>query len=171
MKGRLVDLSVGMNGKQRVTIELDTDFREQFDGLYGAELEVTVKRWKERRSKDANALFHALVNEIARVKGLPDSQVKVELVTEYGVLARDSEGGIVGFKLPPSVDVGMIYPYTKLYKTVTEGGKTFNCYLVYTRSSEMDTTEFSKLIDGAIAEAEELGIDTDTPYLKSLKGE
>lgn len=171
MKGRIIDLSVGLNRKQRLTLELDTDFREQFDELHEAELDIRITRWKTRRSLDANALFHLLVNEIARVQGVPDQEVKRRLVTEYGPLARDESGMVVGFKLPPSVNVDEIYPYTKLFKQVTEGGKTFNCYLVYKRSSELDTAEFSKLIDGALYEANELGIDTDTPYIKSIKGE
>ena len=171
MRGRIIDLSVGLNRKQRLTLELDTDFREQFDDLNGSDLDIRITRWKNRRSLDANALFHLLVNEIARVQGVPDRMVKRWLVTEYGTLARDADGMVVGFKLPPSVDVDSIYPYTKLFKQVTENGKTFNCYLVYKRSSDLDTAEFSHLIDGAIAEAQELGIDTDTPYIKSLKGE
>ena len=89
--------------------------------------------------------------------------VKRKLVVDYGVLARDEDGQIIGFKLPPGVNVDCIYPYTRLYKQVEENGKQFNCYLVYKRSSEMDTKEMARLIDGAIWEAKELGIDTDTP--------
>ena len=33
MKGRLIDLSLGLNRKQRITIEVDRDFREDFDRL------------------------------------------------------------------------------------------------------------------------------------------
>ena len=28
MKGRLIDLALGLNGKQRITLEVDADFRE-----------------------------------------------------------------------------------------------------------------------------------------------
>ena len=30
MKGRLIDLALGLNGKQRITLEVDADFREKF---------------------------------------------------------------------------------------------------------------------------------------------
>ena len=40
MRGRLVDLSMGMNRKQRITIEVDRDFRADFDRLKDAELDV-----------------------------------------------------------------------------------------------------------------------------------
>ena len=40
MKGRLVDLSFGLNHKQRVTIELDGDFRRNFDELKDFDVNV-----------------------------------------------------------------------------------------------------------------------------------
>jgi len=163
MKGRLIDFSLGWNRKQRITIEIDTDFREGFDALKGADIEVSIKKWRKKRSNDANAYFHVLVTAIAEARGISNEEVKRMLVVDYGSLARDDDGQIIGFKLPPSVDVSSIYPYTKLFKQVEENGKQFNCYLVYKHSSEMDTKEMARLIDGAVHEARELGIDTDTP--------
>lgn len=163
MKGRLIDFSLGWNRKQRITIEIDTDFREGFDALKGSDVEVSVKKWRKKRSNDANAYFHVLVTAIAEARGVSNDEIKQMLVVDYGTLARDEDNQIIGFKLPPGVDVSRIYPYTKLFKQVEENGKLFNCYLVYKRSSEMDTKEMARLIDGAIHEARELGIDTDTP--------
>lgn len=163
MKGRLIDFSLGWNRKQRISIELDTDFREGFDALKGADIEVNIKKWRKKRSNDANAYFHVLVTAIAEARGTSNEEVKRMLVVDYGSLARDEDGQIIGFKLPQGVDVSFIYPYTKLFKQVEENGKLFNCYLVYKHSSDMDTKEMARLIDGAVHEAKELGIDTDTP--------
>ena len=163
MKGRLLDFSMGWNRKQRITIELDTDFREGYEALKEVDIEVSVKKWRRKRSNDANAYFHVLVNAIAEARGLSDEEVKRSLVVDYGAIARDDDGQRIAFKLPSSVDVSFIYPYTRLYKQVEENGKLFNCFLVYKHSSEMDTKEMSRLIDGAVTEAKELGIDTDTP--------
>ena len=69
MRGRLVDLSMGMNRKQRITIEVDRDFRADFDRLKDAELDVEVKKHRNRRSLSANAYFHVLVNKIAAERG------------------------------------------------------------------------------------------------------
>lgn len=163
MKGKLLDFSVGYNGKQRVTIELDGDFREAFDKLKGEDIEATIRKWRAKRSKDANAYFHVLVNAIAEARGVGDTQVKRELVVEFGAIAKDEDGNKIGFKLPACVNVDFIYPYTRMYKTVEENGRLYKCYLVYKHSSEMDTKEMSRLIEGAIETATELGIDTDTP--------
>ena len=35
--------------------------------------------------------------------------------------------------------------------------------MLYKRTSELDTKEFSKLLDGAVSEARELGIEVETP--------
>lgn len=164
MIGRIVDLSFGINRKQRLTLELDGDFREQYDRLHEAEnLDIEIKKYRAKRSLNANAYFHVLVNKIARCLGDSEEQTKKNLVVDYGVLAKDKNGRTIGFKLPTSVDVDLIYPYVKCFDTRQENGVTFNCYLVYKETHKMDTSEMAKLIDGAIDVAKELGIETETP--------
>lgn len=174
MKGRLIDFSFGYNRKPRVTIELDSDFRCGYDKLKDVDVEVSIKKWRARRSNDANKYFHVLVNEIAAAQGLSDDEVKRDLVVQYGTVARDESNMLIGIKLPASVDVDGVYPYTRLFKTVEENGRTYNCYLLYKHSSDMDTKEMSRLIEGALTVAHELNIDTDTAdkaaWWESLKG-
>ena len=163
MRGRLVDMALGLNRKQRVTIELDADFREGYTQLKDAELDVEIRKHREKRSKSANAYFHVLVNKIAAVRGGSEDAVKSELVTQYGALAKDGDGLTVGFKLPATVDVSTIYPYVKCFDTREETGKQFKCDLVYKQTHLMDSKEMARLIDGAIEAARELGIETETP--------
>lgn len=163
MRGRLVDLSLGLNRKYRVTVEVDRDFREDFDRLREAELDIEIKKHREKRSKSANAYFHVLVNKIAAVQGGSDDAIKKALVVEYGALEKDDDGLTVGFKLPATVDVDKIYPYVRCFDTREENGKLFRCYLVYKQTHLMDSKEMARLIDGAIEMARELGIETDTP--------
>jgi len=163
MRGRLLDLSMGLNRKQRITVEVDRDFREKFEKLKDADVRVEIVKWRDPRSKNANAYFHVLVNKIAENQNISEDEVKQKLVLNYGVLARDEDGSTVGLKLPTSVKVERIYPYTKIFDTREENGKLFHCYLVYKRTRDMDSKEMARLIDGAIYEAKELGIETDTP--------
>ena len=164
MRGRLVDLSFGLTGKQRLTIELDSDFRSEFDKLRESDVSLDVKKYRQRRSLDANAYFHLLVGKIADVLRLGFEEVKTNLVTEYGAFERDEEGLKVGFKLPASVDVAKIYRYVKCFDTREENGKLFNCYIVFKHTHLMDTAEMSRLIDGTVQEAKQLGIETLPPY-------
>ena len=115
MRGRLVDLTIGLNRKQRITVEVDRDYREDYERLKDAELDIEIKKHREKRSKSANAYFHVLVNKIAAERGGSDEATKASLVVEYGALAKDADGLTVGFKLPASVDVSTIYPYVKCF--------------------------------------------------------
>lgn len=171
MKGRIIDFSMSFGGKQRITLEIDSDFREGFDALKEVDVEINIKKWRAKRSKDANAYFHVLVNEIAVARGLSDEEVKRKLVVEYGTIGRDDNGDKIALKLPAAVDIDKIYPYTRLYKEVEENGKSFKCYIVYKPTRDMDTKEMAHLIDGAIQVAQELGIDTDTPEQKARYAE
>lgn len=163
MKGRLIDLALGLNRKQRITLEIDSDFRAEYDRLKDGDVKVEIVKYRKPRSKDANAYFHVLVNKIAEHQNLGDDEVKKSLVLDYGALAKDGDGATIGFKLPVSVDVSSIYPYAKVFDTRTENGEEFNCYLVYKRTHDLDSKEMARLIDGAIYEAQNLGIETDTP--------
>ena len=69
MIGRLIDISIGLNRKQRITVEVNRDFREDFDRLKDFDLDIEIKKHREKRSNSANAYFHVLVNKIAVHQG------------------------------------------------------------------------------------------------------
>ena len=163
MKGRLKDLTFGAHGEQHITITVTSDFRESYDELKDADVNVTIKKWRAPRSKDANAYFHVLVNKIAEAQSLGDDEVKRTLVVEYGALAKDEDGNTMGAMLPVSANIDEFYPYTRCFKTMELEGRRYNCYLFYKRTHTLDSKEMSRLIDGAIFVARSLGIDTDTP--------
>ena len=129
----------------------------------GKKYVAEIKEFRKKRSLDANAYFHLLVGKIADAMHMGFEEVKTNLVTEYGTVERDDDGMKVGFKLPVSVDVSRIYRYVKCFDTRTEGGVTFNCYIVFKQTHLMDSREMSRLIEGAVQEAQNLGIETLTP--------
>jgi hypothetical protein len=163
MIGKLRDLTFGANGEQHITVTVRADFRERFDELKDAEVEVEIKKRRKKRSLNANAYFHVLASKIAEHQGIGNEEAKRALVREYGALAKDKDGLTIGFKLPVSVDVNAIYPYVKCFDTREEDGKLFDCYLVYKQTHLMDSAEMARLIDGAVYAARDLGIETDTP--------
>jgi hypothetical protein len=164
MIGRLKDLTFGREGEQHITVTVQSDFRERFDELRDFDINIEIKRHRNKRSLSANAYFHVLAGKIAERQGLGNDEVKTSLVCEYGSPARDTtDGSVVGFKLPASVDANLIYPYVKQFDTRTEDGRVFNCYIVYKQTHLMDSAEMGRLIDGAIYVAKDIGIETDTP--------
>lgn len=129
----------------------------------GKKYVAEIKEFRKKRSLDANAYFHLLVGKIADAMHMGFEEVKTNLVTEYGTVERDDDGMKVGFKLPVSVDVSRIYRYVKCFDTRTEGGVVFNCYIVFKQTHLMDSKEMSRLIEGTVQEAQNLGIETLTP--------
>lgn len=163
MKGRMLDLSKGMDGKWRLTIALPNGITHIWDELHDKDVSVDICRYREKRSRDSNAYFHVLVNKIAAEQGLSDTEVKRLLVLDYGAVERDDAGKIVGAKLPSHVDITQYYPYARAYDTVKENGREYTCYIFYKRTHTLDTKEMSRLIDGAVKEAKALGIETLPP--------
>ena len=81
MTGRLVDISFSLNRKQRITLEVDSDFRNLWDKLNQEPLlDIEIKKHRNKRSRSANAYFHVLVNKIAAETGESDDLVKERLV-------------------------------------------------------------------------------------------
>ena len=130
-----------------------------------------LKPYKKRRSLDANAYFHVLVDKISKALKQPASEIKVKLNLDYGTLARDESGQIAGFKALKIVPISKFCKYAKAIGESEENGKVFVKYLVYKNTHELDSAEMATLIDGTIEEAKLLGIETRTPAeLETLKG-
>ena len=80
MTGRLVDMAFTLGGKQRVTLEINGDFREIWDKLHQEQvLDVEIKKHREKRSLSANAYFHVLCNKISAETGESEDAVKRRL--------------------------------------------------------------------------------------------
>ena len=169
LTGRIMNghyLSFSPEGKPIVILELNErqSALQMVDELNGAEkLSIKIGKFKQKRSLDANAYFHVLVNAIATKIKSSDEEVKRRLVCSYGTLARDDNGDLIGAIVPADQDISAFYPYTRNYKTEYVGGKECNCYLFYKRTRDLTTSEMAKLIDGTISEAKELNIQTMTP--------
>lgn len=171
MKGQLRDLTFGPKGEQHITVTVAADFRQSFDDLKDYEVSVEIKRYREPRSRDANAYFHVLVNKIAEAQNLGNDEVKRQLVFEYGTLATDETGSVLGAMLPTSANAEEFYPYAKWYKSLNVNGREYDCYLFYKRTHTLDSKEMARLIDGTIYVAKDLGIETMTPeQLARLEG-
>lgn len=124
---------------------------------------LILQEEKKDRSLTQNAYFHAIVGEIAKVTKQSNDEVKRELVLRYGTIDRDESGKYIGFMLLDGISPESIFPYCKRLKSQTIDGKTFVQWLCFKRTHEMDSTEFSRLIDGTVSEANDLGIQTMTP--------
>lgn len=144
--------------KWQITLEVDEEPRI-YDELKEQELAIEVKKYRQKRSLDANGYMWVLCSEIAKKLGTSKDEVYEEMIQRYSEFDRREDGGYV------TVTMLSIIPIERLgghWRKIDEKGK-FSVYMRLVGSSEMDTEQMSRLIDGVVSEAKELGIETLTP--------
>ncbi len=128
-----------------------------------------VKEYKQKRSNDANAYFHVLVNELARYFNISDKEMKTKMNLQYGTIAKDENGNSIGIKIPKGTDITQFYDYAKWFGECEDNGIKFDKYLLYKQTHTLNTKEMSQLISGVVQECQDVGIETKTPEeLRSL---
>lgn len=118
-----------------------------------------LKNPKKKRSLNANAYFHTLINQLAKYNrsndyAISDEEMKINMNLSYGTIAKNDDGEIIGVMIPKGNDIKSFYPYAKWYKE-KDG---CDCYLFYKRTSQLNSTEFYQLIKGVEKECKDVGI-------------
>ena len=156
MQGRIADLNVSIfNSKQRLTLELDGDFRLQYDELKDKPLDITIKPYRKKRSLDSNSYCWVLLGKIADKLRASKDEVYLTMLKRYG------QGGVI--KVSPKNEQAILSalkyyePHEKLYT------ETDKYYRVWAGSSGYITEEMTIFLDGIISEAKGLGIEVMTP--------
>ena len=159
-----------VSGKIIISFELNEEPTEAINSITSCEkLSITAKKYRAKRSLDANAYCWAIITKIANHPDIRSSKEEVyeEMLQKYGELYQDEEGYIVG-TYKTDTDMSKVPGHWKFYKS---NGK-FNSYLMIKGSSEYDTSEMAHFIDCIVGEAKELGIETLTPVeLERMKAE
>lgn len=163
-KGTLKDIVITLKNKAIITLE--TENKETIEGeltpLLGVNngLKISIGKWRETRSLNANAYFHLLVNKIAEKLKIGNDECKIMMNLEYGTIATDKNGNKVVVKLPSDVEIKQFYDYAKWIGEKEEKGLKLSYYVFYKQTHTLDSKEMARLIDGVVQEAKELGIET-----------
>lgn len=166
VKGRIVDVSLDyVLHKPKITIQLENQedlLTDNFEKLRQEDkLDIAIDKHSEKRGLQANKYFHKQINQLAKYErgighAISDDEMKININLQYGTIATDEFGKILGAKVPKGTDMKNFYPYSKMYKT--EDG--CDCYIFYKRTSELNTKEMSQLIRGLDVECKSVGIET-----------
>ncbi len=155
MKATLTNLNPLPDGVE-VTLKIPFyEFQEIPDGT----LEVTIRKWRNMRSPEANNYYQHLLREIAGALDISRDECNNLMLQRYGqyelvdgmpmlILLDDKDYSKSNKHLEPTLD--------------TDGDKRW--YRVLKGSSELDSQAFAKLLTGTVEEAKELGIETLKPY-------
>lgn len=152
----LIDASRSLDGSLRMTFRVKAP-AESIDLLTGKTLRLSAVQWREKRSLDANAYFHKLVNLISRQKGVSDTEEKNLLIREYGAYEYDEDGNIPTITVRAEYAEKMINMEGLHLKPISSDTETVRMALMR-GSHTYDSKEMARLIDGAIYEAKECGI-------------
>ena len=161
MVGRIVECSRSLTGNLRVTFEVDS--LDELRGMEDKEITLEVKISRNKRSLNANAYFHVLVGKIAEKLTISKAKAKNILLGKYGQREILDDGPLV-ISIVESVD--MLEREDIHCVPIGPGvvnGKNFIHWAIVRPSHEYDTKEMAALIDGTIADAKELEIETLSP--------
>lgn len=115
-------------------------------------LDIDAKKYRKKRSLDANALLWACLGEIAQALRTDKWSVYLQMLRRYGkytyICVKPSVVEAVKLQWRECEEIGDIY---------INGQKAIQL-LCYFGSSTYDTKEMSVLIDGVISEMKEIGL-------------
>lgn len=154
LTGRLKDMAFSRSNKQIISIEVNEDFREEFDTLAGYDLDIEIKKHSKKRSLNANALLWHCLADIATAIKSDKWTVYLQMLKRYGTFTY------ICVK-PTAVEA-----FKQMWRECEEIGEvTINNQkavqlLCYFGSSTYDSHDFSVLLDGVISEMKEMGLTT-----------
>ena len=165
LTGKAVGASLDFDTKHfRITFEVNENdvVKNEYDKLKGYEkLKIKAVRYTQRRSLDANAYFHVLVGKIADVLTISKAKAKNVLICKYGQPQLLPDGKIMVYKT--NAPEAFMWEQEAIHCIPVKYQEKATFYKVYRGSHTYDTKEMSLLIDGTVADAKELGIETITP--------
>lgn len=161
MKARLHDLSLARDGGYLLTIATRENIGPLFDELHETDVDVTVKKHREKRSLDANAYFWVLVDRLAEKTRIPKTDIYRRYIREIG---GNHEMVCVIDSTVKKLRNG--WEHNGLgWQTDTMPSRIPGCtnVILYYGSSTYNTRQMSHLIDMAVQDCQEQNIETLSP--------
>lgn len=167
LTGRIVDANVDfVTGIPKITLAINekNDFLQGYDDLKDIEkLSIEIKKYRARRSLDANAYAWVLIDKIAENQGIKKREVYRESVRNIG-------GNSVIVCAENETVEGLCEGWERNglgWQTETFPSKIDGCtnVILYYGSSVYDTKQMSLLLDNLIQDCKALGIQTETPEM------
>lgn len=151
-------LTLSVNEKERLANGYEQLKEEQL-------LDIRIKKHRNRRSLDANAYFHVLVDRLADVIGISKPRCKNLMIGRYGqpFLIDDETEAVIKTNIPTEQMLEHETVHCMPCGSKEENGQEVVFYKIFRGSSTYDTKEMSILIDGTVEECREHGIETLSP--------
>ena len=166
--GKLCGLSMSLEGSQIVSVAIDSDFREEYDELKDCVVSMDIKKFRNRRSLEANRYAWQLIGQIARKKQemepkggwTPEKVYKKAIMDAGAVYITTGMKNIAIERFKERWTSGHIGRWVEVLDGSSREG--WSNVRIYYGSSDYDTAEMSLFINSIIQDAEALGIPTIT---------
>ena len=161
--GTLVSYARDIRSKKlNVTFQIDAEPFGELETLSQLEqLDIKAEKRKKKRSLDANAYFHVLVGKIADKMTISKAKAKNILISKYGQVELLPDGSPLIYKSNAPVEYMM--ELESIHSIPVKYVEDATFYKIYRGSHTLDSKEMSVLIEGTVADAKDLGIETMTP--------
>lgn len=154
MKGYLKSaLKDPETGRWDIIFEIEGEL--SIEGKREDTLEITAKKYRKKRSLDANSYCWVLCTKIAELIGTSKDEVYQEMLQKYG-LVQDTP-----ITVKAEVNMNTIPGYWLFIKESKDG--KWKSYLPIRGTSTYDSKEMANFIDRVVDEAKEMGIETLPP--------
>lgn len=143
-----------VSGKIIISFELNEEPTEAINSITSCEkLSISAKKYRAKRSLDANAMLWACIGDIANSLHTDKWEVYLQMLKRYGKYTY------ICVK-PNVVDaVKSQWRECEIVGEIKINGKEAVQMLCYFGSSTYNTKEFSTLLDGVISEMREMGLE------------
>lgn len=156
LSGYLRNVSKDMiSRKFQLTFEVDEPPIEA-GSIKDKKLSIRIAQYREKRSKDANALLWACIGEISQALRTDKWTIYLQMLKRYGAFTY------ICVKPEVVESVKAQWRECEEIGAVEINGKPAVQLLCYFGSSTYNTKEFSVLLDGVISEMREIGLQTPT---------
>ena len=125
---------------------------------------VEIKRHRKRRSLDQNAMYWSILGQLAKALRISDSRAHNLMLRRYGAV-ETIDGKTIKLVLPDTDEAAQRADEAESYHIkptsqvkVGTDGINYRTYLLLKGSHDMDTAEMTRLIDGAMDEAKQMGL-------------
>lgn len=144
-------------GKVLLTFEINEEPAEELNAIAGVDkLTITAKKYRKKRSLDANALLWLCLGRIAEALNSDKWSIYLQMLKRYGqytyICVKPNVVESVKLQWRECEEIGEID---------INGQKAIQM-LCYFGSSTYNTKEFSVLLDGVIQEMKGIGIEAPT---------
>ena len=157
--GRLKDLLKNSSGEWVISFTTKQNPVDTFYRLKDHDLSIDMKKYRNKRSTEANAYAWTLIDKIAEVQKIKKSEVYLNAIREIGGISIST--GMKDEAIPAFREIWCANHLGRRVEVI-EGSKKegWSNVRIYYGSSDFDTAQMSRFIDSLIQDAESLGIPT-----------